>query len=121
MIRGFLAALVVFLVATFPARASTSATGAPAHSASRCRCCSARRRRRRSWCGIGGSSAADQFSKLAEVHTAGKIGDAKYAAARAAVVSRIRRSSDPDARAMSLRATCAREDSSLAWSSTSTG
>jgi hypothetical protein len=35
----------------------------------------------------GGSSAADQLAKLADLHTAGKIDDAEYAAAKAKVVS----------------------------------
>jgi hypothetical protein len=35
----------------------------------------------------GGTSAADQLAKLADLHTAGKIDDAEYAAAKAKVVS----------------------------------
>ncbi len=35
----------------------------------------------------GGSSAADQLAKLADLHTQGKIDDAEYAAAKAKVVS----------------------------------
>jgi hypothetical protein len=34
-----------------------------------------------------GTSAADQLAKLADLHTAGKIDDAEYAAAKAKVVS----------------------------------
>jgi len=37
--------------------------------------------------GGGGSSAADQLSKLADLHTAGKIDDAEYAAAKTKVIS----------------------------------
>jgi hypothetical protein len=35
----------------------------------------------------GGASAADELAKLADLHTAGKIDDAEYAAAKAKVVS----------------------------------
>jgi Phospholipase_D-nuclease N-terminal len=34
----------------------------------------------------GGSSAADQLAKLAELHTAGKLDDAEYATAKARVI-----------------------------------
>ena len=35
----------------------------------------------------GGASAADQLSKLAELHSTGKLDDAEYAAAKAQVIS----------------------------------
>lgn len=35
----------------------------------------------------GGSSAADQLAKLADLHSAGKLSDAEYTAAKAKVVS----------------------------------
>ncbi len=35
----------------------------------------------------GGSSAADQLAKLADLHTSGKIDDAEYASAKAKVIS----------------------------------
>lgn len=37
--------------------------------------------------GSGGSSATDQLAKLADLHTAGKIDDAEYAAAKTKVIS----------------------------------
>jgi hypothetical protein len=35
----------------------------------------------------GGTSAADQLAKLADLHTAGKLDDAEYAAAKARVIN----------------------------------
>jgi hypothetical protein len=41
----------------------------------------------RTTAGGGGTSAADQLTKLADLHTQGKLDDAEYAAAKAKVVS----------------------------------